>query len=88
MWDIADWGDETLRFVNVANGTDYVLDVHPGNPVFLNDDIETDEESYQPAQHWLITSVDAINDGAYSTTFTSVCTNPRHSKPYMKHMLT
>lgn len=70
MWDIADWGDETLRFVNVDNGTDFVLDVHPGNPIFMSDDLRTDIP--QPAQHWLMTSVKDVDDGAFSTTFTNV----------------
>ncbi|CAM1505229.1 Fc.00g108660.m01.CDS01 [Cosmosporella sp. VM-42] len=69
MWDIADWGDSTYRLVNVANGTDYVLDVHPGNPPFLSNDLRTDVP--QPAQHWLMTSVKDVDDGAFSTTFTN-----------------
>lgn len=69
-WDVADWGNNTFRFVNVKNGTDYVLDVHPGNPPFLSDDLRTNIP--QPAQHWLATSVKNVDDGAYSTVFAEV----------------
>ncbi|KAJ6446697.1 gelsolin repeat protein [Purpureocillium lavendulum] len=69
-WDVANWGNDTYRLVNVANGTDYNLDVHPGAAVFLSSNIDT--KVYQAAQHWLMTSAKPVNDGAYSTVFTDV----------------
>ncbi|PWI68102.1 hypothetical protein PCL_02503 [Purpureocillium lilacinum] len=69
-WDVANWGNNTYRFVNVHNGTGYHLDVHPGSAVFLSSNIDT--KVYQPAQHWLMTSAKAVNDGAYSTVFSDV----------------
>lgn len=73
-WDVADWGNSTYRFVNVANGTGYVLDVHPGNPPFMSDDLRTNIP--QPAQHWLMTSVKKVDDGAFSTVFSNVSRPP------------
>ncbi|KAF7542529.1 hypothetical protein G7Z17_g11492 [Cylindrodendrum hubeiense] len=70
MWDIADWGNSTYRFINVKNGSDYVMDVHPGNPPFMSSDLRTNIP--QPGRHWLMTSVRDVDDGAYSTTFTKV----------------
>ncbi|UNI13966.1 hypothetical protein JDV02_000652 [Purpureocillium takamizusanense] len=84
-WDVASWGggggdgnnnnnnknsNSTYRLVNVANGTGYHLDVHPGSAVFLSSNIDT--AVYQPAQHWLMTSAKPVNDGAYSTVFSDV----------------
>ncbi|KAF7561852.1 hypothetical protein G7046_g2279 [Stylonectria norvegica] len=76
-WDIADWGNSTYRFVNVKNGTDYVMDVHPGNPPFMSNDLRTNIP--QPAQHWLMTSVMDIDDGAFSTTFTNKPSATNHA---------
>ncbi|KAH6897152.1 hypothetical protein B0T10DRAFT_177448 [Thelonectria olida] len=73
MWDVADWGNGTYRFVNAKNGSDYVMDVHPGNPPFMASDLRTDIP--QPGRHWLMTSVKDVDDGAYSTTFTKVPTS-------------
>ncbi|KAF2418242.1 hypothetical protein EJ08DRAFT_666304 [Tothia fuscella] len=67
-WTIdSSWNDGTFRMQNVANGTGYNLDVHPGTPVFMSDDL--DPVPIQPAQHWLMQSKAEINDGAYSTAF-------------------
>ncbi|GJC93081.1 transmembrane alpha-helix domain-containing protein [Colletotrichum higginsianum] len=75
QWDITEWESEkgTLKFTNVANGTGYVLDVHPGNNLFMSSEIEgTDGVSArQPAQHWIMTSSKAVNDGAYSTIYSA-----------------
>jgi hypothetical protein len=76
MWDIADWGDGMVRFINVGNGTKYWLDVHQGNPPFMSSDTDTSEDN--PAQRWLYTSVGDVNDEAYSTVFSAVCV-PRAS---------
>ena len=67
-WTISDWGDGTYRIQNVGNGTQYNLDCHPGNPMFLSS--VTAATPKQPAQHWMVSSLKAIDDGAYSTTFT------------------
>ncbi|TQN69893.1 Paired immunoglobulin-like type 2 receptor alpha [Colletotrichum shisoi] len=75
QWDITEWESEkgTLKFTNVANGTGYVLDVHPGNNLFMSSEIEgTDGVSArQPAQHWIMTSSKAVDDGAYSTIYSA-----------------
>jgi hypothetical protein len=74
-WMIADWGlpdNPVYRFINVKNGSDYWMDVHQGNPIFMSPDIKTD--FYRPAQRWLMRSGDAINDESYSTTFTNLPT--------------
>ncbi|WQF79236.1 Putative ricin B-like lectin [Colletotrichum destructivum] len=75
QWDITEWESEkgTLKFTNVANGTGYVLDVHPGSNLFMSSEIEgTDGVSArQPAQHWIMTSSKAVNDGAYSTIYSA-----------------
>ncbi|GKT84256.1 transmembrane alpha-helix domain-containing protein [Colletotrichum tofieldiae] len=75
QWDITEWESEkgTLKFTNVANGTGYVLDVHPGTNLFMSSEIEgTDGVSArQPAQHWIMTSSKAVNDGAYSTIYSA-----------------
>lgn len=73
-WEIASWGNETFRFVNLHNGSEYWLDVHQGNPPFLSDNIDTD--IYQPAQRWLFSTISEVNDGGYSTVFTNVCAPP------------
>jgi Ricin-type beta-trefoil lectin domain-like len=67
-WDISSWGDGTYKMYNVANGTKYILDVHPGSPPFMNDQIESASVT-QPAQHWILTSDRPVNDGAYSTIY-------------------
>jgi len=73
-WDVARWDDGTgtFRLINVANGTDYWLDCHQGNPPFMNDQIDTSVN--RPAQRWIMSSADAIDDGEYSTTFTNLPT--------------
>jgi hypothetical protein len=73
-WEISSWGDGTFKMSNVANGTNaFVLDVHPGNPLFMNDQVEvTGGTVKQPAQHWIITSERAVDDGAYSTIYSGV----------------
>lgn len=74
-WDIHEWdigdsgGNTTYRFVNVKNGTDYWLDVHPGNPPFMSSEVGSAD---QRAQQFVMSSVSDIDDGAYSTTFTNV----------------
>ncbi|KAH7170176.1 hypothetical protein EDB81DRAFT_908660 [Dactylonectria macrodidyma] len=70
MWDVSDWGNQTYRFVNVQNGSNYVMDVHPGNPPFMSSDLR--DSFPQPGRHWLMTSVRDVDDGAYSTVFTKV----------------
>lgn len=78
MWDVADWGDGMVRFINVGNGTKYWLDVHQGNPPFMSS--STDMSDDNPAQRWLYTSVSDVNDAAYSTVFSAVCV------PYPPHL--
>jgi hypothetical protein len=65
-WTIdTSWNDGTYRIQNVGNGTGYNLDVHPGTPIFLSNDLVA--SPIQPAQHWMISSKADINDGAFST---------------------
>jgi hypothetical protein len=72
-WEVAPWGDGTFKVANVANGTGYVLDVHPGNPPFMSSEIEgVNGVPRQPAQHWIMASERVVNDGAYSTIYSNV----------------
>lgn len=75
QWDITEWESEpgTFKFTNVANGTGYVLDVHPGTNLFMSSDIEGESgiSARQPAQHWIMTSSKPVDDGAYSTIYTA-----------------
>jgi hypothetical protein len=64
-WRIDPWGDGTFKFVNVGNGTNFNMDCHPGNPLFMSSQIA--ETPKQPAQHWSFSSIGAVEDGAYST---------------------
>ena len=67
-WAVSTWSDGAYKFVNIGNGSNYNLDCHPGNPMFMSSVIE--ETPRQPAQHWLIASLATIGDAAYSTTIT------------------
>ncbi|TQN75341.1 hypothetical protein CSHISOI_00057 [Colletotrichum shisoi] len=73
IWEITTWNGkpEEYKFVNVANGTSYVLDVHPKANLFMNKDVEglAGVTETQPAQHWVMSSVSAVNDAAYSTIY-------------------
>lgn len=72
-WYIEDWGDGGYKISNVANGTDTVLDVHPGSNLFLNPLIEGENsDAEHPAQHWIFSSAREINDGAWSTIYAGV----------------
>ena len=59
-WDIEPWGDGSYMFVDVKNGSGYRMDCHPGNPLFTS--FET-TGTPEPAQHWLFSSLAAINGG-------------------------
>ncbi|KAF4471383.1 transmembrane alpha-helix [Fusarium albosuccineum] len=68
QWDISLWGkNETYRFLNVANGTKYHLDVIPGAAVFMSPNLG----GYQKRQRWMMTSVSDVDDDAYSTVFSN-----------------
>ncbi|KAJ3544821.1 hypothetical protein NM208_g2853 [Fusarium decemcellulare] len=68
QWDISLWGkNETYRFLNVANGTKYHLDVIPGAAVFMSPNLS----GYQKRQRWMMTSVSDVDDDAYSTVFSN-----------------
>ena len=70
MWDISNWGDGTFRFVNVGNGSDFVLDVHRGNPPYMSSNANLDvSQEDEPAQRWLASSISKVNNIIYSTTF-------------------
>ncbi|GKT40895.1 uncharacterized protein ColSpa_01076 [Colletotrichum spaethianum] len=75
IWDITTWEGRPgeYKLANVANGTSYVLDVHPKANLFLNKDVEGSAgvAETQPGQHWVISSVSAVNDGAYSTIYST-----------------
>ncbi|KAL0943710.1 transmembrane alpha-helix domain-containing protein [Colletotrichum truncatum] len=73
LWDVSDFGSGTFKFVNVGNGSSYVLDVHPNSNLFMSSEIEGSPSvaEKQPAQHWVMSSISAVNDGAYSTIYSS-----------------
>ncbi|KAJ4248767.1 hypothetical protein NW762_012605 [Fusarium torreyae] len=69
QWDIALWGrNDTYRFINVANGSNYLLDVIPGAEVYMSPNLS----GYQKRQRWLMTSVSDVDDAAYSTVFSNM----------------
>lgn len=76
VWQIDQWGNDMtkdgLRFINTANGTKFWLDVHKGNPPFLNNTVEEDGDRGEPSQHWYMTSAQAVNAIEYSTIQTIV----------------
>lgn len=65
MWESYKWDDgaEGVRFINVKNGSDWWLDVHKGNPPFMNDDIDMDD--YKPAQRWFVSSMSAVEEESF-----------------------
>ena len=67
-WNVVPWGDESFKFINVANGTKYLMDCHPGEPVYMSSNL--DPAIRDPAQRWLLSSYSEIDDGAFSTTIT------------------
>ncbi|KAF2230801.1 hypothetical protein EV356DRAFT_536031 [Viridothelium virens] len=73
-WTFGNWSDgsNTLFIVNVANGSAYHLDVHPGNPVFMSS--QTAAQPNDPGQHWEIQTIAPINDVEWSTTLSSTPT--------------
>ncbi|KAK2048482.1 hypothetical protein LZ31DRAFT_591474 [Colletotrichum somersetense] len=75
IWEISPWSGRSgeYKFVNVANGTGYALDVHPKANLFMNKDVDGSAgvAATQPAQHWVISSVSPVNDGAYSTIYSA-----------------
>lgn len=73
QWRIEPWGDGTYKFINVANGSDYNMDCHKGNPLFMSS--ATAETPKQPAQHWMFSSIGAVNDKAYSTAVTGAASS-------------
>lgn len=81
QWDVADWGDGMFDLANVANGTGYRLDVHPGSNSFMNDESEGKESvvGTQYAQRWIMTSHAPVNNKALSTIIFSQVTHLRTS---------
>jgi hypothetical protein len=75
-WTVSTWSDGTYKIQNVGNGTDYNMDVHPGNPLFMSS--ATAETPKQPAQHWEIQSIGEIDDGTFSTALGAVCLLATH----------
>jgi hypothetical protein len=68
QWTIQPWSDGTSwKLQNRANGTSYNLDVHEeiGAPMFMSS--ETDEFPNREGQHWMFSSMSAINDVEFST---------------------
>jgi len=62
QWVIEPWNDSvnSRKFTNVGNKT-LVLDCHPGDPVFMNDQVGSDTLP-APAQHWLFSSISNVNE--------------------------
>jgi hypothetical protein len=71
-WNISPWADGTFRLTNVANGTGYNMDHHPGIGVYMSASVVDDP--VEPGQHLEIKSLGNIDDGAYSTAFPKVST--------------
>ena len=68
QWTIQPWTDgESWKLQNLANGTSYNLDVHPGvgEPLFMSG--TTEELPKREGQHWMFSSMSVINDRAFST---------------------
>jgi len=66
-WELAQWADGTYKITNVANGTGYNMDCHPGNTLYMSPNVT--EVQNEPGQHWEIKSLGDINDGTFSTAF-------------------
>lgn len=66
QWNVSPWGDGTFKIYNIANGSNYNLDVHPGNPPFMSSNLTQP----QVAQHWEFQAIDSIDDARFSTTVT------------------
>ncbi|KAJ6779360.1 hypothetical protein PWT90_04025 [Aphanocladium album] len=79
IWQIDQWGSDMtkdgLRFINSANGTRYWLDIHQGNPPFMNNSVVEDADKGDPSQHWYISSAQAVNAIEYSTISTITSTS-------------
>ncbi|KAK1854080.1 transmembrane alpha-helix domain-containing protein [Colletotrichum chrysophilum] len=73
LWDIVDRGDGTYDFLNAANGTGRVLDVHQGSNLFMASKVEGtgDNNSSSSAQRWIMTSDRPVNNRVYSTVYQS-----------------
>jgi hypothetical protein len=69
-WKLSQWPDGTYKIINVANGTGYNMDCHPGNSIFMSPDVA--ETLNQPGQHWEIKSLSDNTDGAFSSAFPAV----------------
>ncbi|KAM3468480.1 hypothetical protein MY5147_007890, partial [Beauveria neobassiana] len=83
VWQIDQWGSDMskngLRLINAANGTRFWLDVHKGNPPFMNGDTakddddsddDDDDDDGEKSQKWYMTSAQAVNAIEYSTIHT------------------
>ncbi|OAA39588.1 transmembrane alpha-helix domain-containing protein [Beauveria brongniartii RCEF 3172] len=81
VWQVDQWGGDMLknglRLINAANGTRFWLDVHKGNPPFMNgdtakddDDDDDDDDDVERSQKWYMTSAQAVNAVEYSTIHT------------------
>jgi hypothetical protein len=69
-WQLSQWTDGTYKITNVANGTGYNMDCHPGISMFMSP-VVSDTLS-EPGQHWELKSVGIIDDGRFSTAFPAV----------------
>jgi hypothetical protein len=77
QWDVSLWGTNKTGkylFTNVGNGTEYHLDVIPGDAVFMSPNLDGN----QNRQRWLMTSVSDVNDDAYSTVFAKPVSESTH----------
>ncbi|OLN82120.1 hypothetical protein CCHL11_07680 [Colletotrichum chlorophyti] len=84
IWEVSIWDGPPggYKLVNIANGSDYALDVHPLGTLFMNkvEDLMSGTEQ-QLAQHWDITSIGTVDDGAYSTVFSGSVANSTSAAP-------
>lgn len=63
FWQVGPWGDGTYYFSNLANGSDWRLNVLSNALMAMDSNIT----SAQPGEHFTFTSLSTIGDSRYST---------------------
>lgn len=83
IWQIDEWDNSgEYRFTNKANGTDFYLDIHKGNPIYMSPKGDPED---RPSRRWLMTSASAINEADFSTVFTDVPERTTRTSTITKH---